>query len=431
MVRVGADALIGPLPNVSWPKNATFHCRGDEGIAPYDGKKNAFLTAADTSGEVSLQAEPAVAIWGGMWYHIQKGEREDLFMKRILCIILSILMLLSLAACCEPEPDPEQLAFEAACALLEEGKYREAIDAFSRLESYRKVQSKIYEAEAALEAQWLASEEAAKQAELEKLGFLYGTTWHELGGTLEVTFDALMDGFFGELRYSNQRDRETVDENDGVWYFQDGNIWIGHLPGLDWEVAEELGHKAKTEERDGITHLLIGDLDFVRSEDYGAFAPVEIQITLDNWQEYFEIREGYKWEQDDFGVTVGVRIITAIVLREEYRDRTVLDLTDVTFGYTSDQVERSVSQIDFANKVAIPGGVTFIYITDEAQTKSFNTAQWHLTTDNETIAEFPRVFLRLTEGYYSPGNIHFSHRFYIYQDHVVDRVAGTLVLRAE
>jgi hypothetical protein len=253
-------------------------------------------------------------------------------MKRILCIILSILMLLSLAACGEPEPDPEQLAFEAACALLEEGKYQEAIDAFSRLESYRKVQSKIYEAEAALEAQWLASEEAAKQAELEKLGFLYGTTWHELGGTLEVTFDALMDGFFGELRYSYQRDRETVDENDGVWYFQDGNIWIGHLPGLDWEGAEELGHKAKTEERDGITHLLIGDLDFVRSEDYGAFAPVEIEITLDNWQEYFEIREGYKWEQDDFGVTVGLRIITAIVLREEYRDRTVLDLTDVTFG---------------------------------------------------------------------------------------------------
>ena len=38
MVLVGADALIGPLPNVSWPKNATFHCRGDEGIAPYTYK---------------------------------------------------------------------------------------------------------------------------------------------------------------------------------------------------------------------------------------------------------------------------------------------------------------------------------------------------------------------------------------------------------
>ena len=78
-------------------------------------------------------------------------------MKRILCIILSILMLLSLAACGEPEPDPEQLAFEAACALLEEGKYQEAIAAFSRLESYRKVQEKIDAAEAGLEAQWLTT----------------------------------------------------------------------------------------------------------------------------------------------------------------------------------------------------------------------------------------------------------------------------------
>ena len=106
-------------------------------------------------------------------------------MKRILCIILSILMLLSLAACGEPEPDPEQLAFEAACALLEEGKYREAIDAFSRLESYRKVQSKINEAEAALEAQWLASEEAAKQAELEKLGV------NEIREYYQTLYDAL------------------------------------------------------------------------------------------------------------------------------------------------------------------------------------------------------------------------------------------------
>lgn len=349
-------------------------------------------------------------------------------MKRLFCVLLSISMLLSLAAC--GKPDPEQLAFEAACALLEEGKYQEAIDAFSRLESYRKVQEKIDAAEAGLEAQWLASEEAAKQAELEKLGFLYGTTWHELGGTIELTFEEHQNGG-SPLHCRYWEDRETLEDFDAHWKFIDGEIRVAYFPGLDPDAAPGAVHPVTAEERDGITHLLIGDLDFVRSEDYGSFAPVEIEVTLDNWQEYFEIREGYKWEQDDFGVTVGLRIITAIVLREEYRDRTVLDLTDVTFGYTSDQVERSVSQIDFENKIAIPGGVTFIYITDEAQTKSFSTAQWHLTTDNETIAEFPRVFLRLTEGYYSSGNAHFSHRFYIYQDHVVDRVAGTLVLRAE
>jgi len=349
-------------------------------------------------------------------------------MKRIFCIFLSILMLLSMAAC--SQPDPEQVAFEAACALLEEGKYQEAIEAFSALESYRRIQGKINEAEAAMNAEWLASEEAARQAELEKLGFLYDTTWYELGGTMELTFDECQNG--GSPLHCLYWDHwGTLESYETHWEFIGGEIWISHLPGLDPDASGENGYRATAEDRDGVTHLLIGELDFVCSEDYGPFAPVEIEITLDNWQEYFEIREGYKWEQDDFGVTNGVRIITAIVLKEEYRDRTVLELTNVVFGYTSDHVERSVSQIDFENKIAIPGGVTFLFITDEAQTKSFSTTQYHLTTNNVTVAELPRVYLQLTEGYYFPATAHSSHCFYFYQDHVVDRVAGTLMLIPE
>ena len=357
-------------------------------------------------------------------------------MKRIFCILLSLVMLLSLAACgareAEPTLSPEEQAFEAACALLEEGKYQEAYDAFNALESYRKVQVMIDQALHGMELERLAAEEAERQAQLEKVGFLYGTTWHELGGTLEITFDELLDGFYGELRYSNWRDRETVDEYGSSWYHQNGQIWISSLPGLDWEAAQDLGHPVKTEERDGITHLLVGDLDFVRTEDYAPFAPTEIQVTLDNWQEYFEILEGYRWEQDDFGVTDGVSIITAIVVKEGYRDRMVLKLTDVTFGFTYDIVERSVSQIDLGNKIAVPGGVTFIWSNNESETRSFSTAQYHLTTNNETIAEFPSVFLQLTESSYRPATVHSAQCFpFFIQDHVIDRVAGTLVLRSE
>lgn len=360
-------------------------------------------------------------------------------MKRFFCVLLSIAMLLSLAACgaeeTEPTLSPEAQAFEAACKLLEEGKYQEAIEAFSRLESYRKVQSKIDEAARGLEAQQLAAEEAARQALLQQVGFLYGTTWRDTRSTAELTFAECQDdysgGFTGTVHSLDWIDSTTKREADYIWYLRDGQISIPYLPCLPRDGAPEEGFPVTVEERNGVTHLLVGDCDFVRNEDYTPYEPASVEITLDNWQEYFEIREGYKWEQDDFGVTIGVRIITAIVLKEEYRDRIVLDLTDVTFGYTSDHVERSVSQIDFENRIALPGVVTFLFITDEAQTKNFSTTQYHLTTNNETVAEFPRVYLLLTEGYYSPATVHSSHRFYTYQDHKIDRVAGTLMLRPE
>lgn len=347
-------------------------------------------------------------------------------MKRILCIILSILMLLSLAACGEPEPDPEQLAFEAACALLEEGKYQEAIAAFSRLESYRKVQEKIDEAEAALEAQWLASEEAARQAELEKLGFLYGTTWHELGGTAELTFEEHQNGG-SPLHCRHWEDRETLEDFDAHWKFIDGEIWISYFPGLDPDTSGEYGYRATAEERDGVTHLLVGDLDFVRSEDYGPFAPVEIEITLDNWQEYFEFIGGKKWEYDDFGIATGVWFATAIVLKEEYRDRLVLAHTDIAFGYTYDTLTRNIAKLDFAALIAEPGGVRYINDKDYYDTCTFSASSSSIRTDNTAIPEFPEVYCLLISTLCWEG----ENSIYVCEDFTIARVAGTLVLRAE
>ena len=349
-------------------------------------------------------------------------------MKRMICTLLAAVLLLSLAAC--GKPDPEQEAFEAACALLEEGNYAEAIKAFSQLESYRKVQEKIDEAEAALEAQWLASEEAARQAELEQLGFLYGTTWHELGGTIELTFDGYQHG--GSPLHCRYWDGwGNLETFDAHWVFIDGEIRAAYFPGIDPDAAMGAVHPMTAEERDGITHLLVGDLDFVRSEDYGPFAPVEVQITIDNWQEYFEILEGKKWEYDDFGTVCGVRLVTAIALKEGYRDRLVLPQTNVAFGYTYDDMGRAVQKIDFEARIAQTGGVTFIYNTDTASTIVFGLENYSLTTDNDSIAEFPQIYCQLTSGFYSPGDAHFGHQFFTCEDHVIDRAAGTLVLRPE
>lgn len=199
-------------------------------------------------------------------------------MKRLFCILLSISMLLSLAACgageAEPTLSPEEQAFEAACALLEEGKYQEAYAAFTTLESYQRIQEKIDEAAAGIEAQRLAEEEAAKQALLDKVGFLYGTTWRDTRSTAELTFGECQDNgtgsFTGEVHYLDWLDSTTKREADYPWTMANGEIFISYLPNLPRENIPEEGFPFTVEEREGVTHLLVGEYDFVPSEAYGS-----------------------------------------------------------------------------------------------------------------------------------------------------------------
>lgn len=360
-------------------------------------------------------------------------------MKRLFCILLSISMLLSLAACgageAEPTLSPEEQAFEAACALLEEGKYQEAYAAFTTLESYQRIQEKIDEAAAGIEAQRLAEEEAAKQALLQQVGFLYGTTWRDTRSTAELTFGECQEtdtgSFSGEVHYLDWIDSTTKREADYTWYLRDGQVSIPYLPCLPRDNVPEEGFSVTVEEQNGVTHLLIGECDFVRNEDYGPYETVAVEITIDNWQEYFEILEGKKWEYDDFGTVCGVRLVTAIALKEGYRDRLVLSQTSVAFGYTYDDLGRAVQAIDFQARIAQTGDIIFIYNTDTAATKIFGLEGYDLITDNDSIAEFPQIYCQLTSGFYSPATPHSGHQFFTCEDHVIDRVAGTLMLRPE
>lgn len=361
-------------------------------------------------------------------------------MKKIITTILAALMLLFLAACgagaAEPTLSPEEQAFEAACALLEEGKYQEAYAAFTTLESYRRIQEKIDEAAAGIEAERLAEEEAAKQALLQQVGFLYGTTWRDTRSTAELTFGECQEtdtgSFSGEVHYLDWIDSTTKREADYLWTMTAGEIYIPYLPVLGRENIPEEGFLITVEEQNGVIHLLVGECDFVRTEDYSPYEPTAVEITIDNWQEYFEIKEGLEWEYDDFGVCDGVRIITAICLKEAYQDRLILDRTNVTFGCTCDFNVRSVEQIDFENKLAVVGEIRDVLEQGLSFTNVFCSNHYDTRKDNTVIAELPQVFMELgNSSYYEPAHMHSPHCFLSYENHVIDRVAGTLVLRPE
>lgn len=198
-------------------------------------------------------------------------------MKKIITTILAALMLLFLAACgagaAEPTLSPEEQAFEVACALLEEGKYQEAYAAFTTLESYQRIQEKIDEAAAGIEAERLAEEAAAKEALLQQIGFLLVSTWRDTGSTTELTFSECADdgtGFVGTVHYLEWIEPTTKREADYNWFLREGQIYISYLPNLPRENIPKEGFLLTVEERDGVTHLLVGDYDFVPAEDQGA-----------------------------------------------------------------------------------------------------------------------------------------------------------------
>ena len=61
-----------------------------------------------------------------------------------------------------------------------------------------------------------------------------------------------------------------------------------------------------------------------------------IEITVDNWQDYFEIVEVTVWETDEAGEVVDCYgVITSLCLKEEFADRTVSENTELEFKYTA------------------------------------------------------------------------------------------------
>lgn len=70
----------------------------------------------------------------------------------------------------------------------------------------------------------------------------------------------------------------------------------------------------------------------------------EIEITMDNVNDYFEIKELREWDKNN------VTVRYAVCIKEEYTDRLNLKKTDISFGYA--WKERDVRPIvDFENKI--------------------------------------------------------------------------------
>lgn len=104
-------------------------------------------------------------------------------------------------------------------------------------------------------------------------------------------------------------------------------------------------------------------INLLEADDYdGALADVtaripvppepactEVEINIDNWQEYLELKPIDIWDENDFGDTDTLRCVEALYVRPEFADKIVWDKTNLIIEFS---IEHSFveCEIDFENK---------------------------------------------------------------------------------
>lgn len=201
---------------------------------------------------------------------------------RILSVILALSLCVSMAAC-----SSDDKAFEEADALLAAGDYDGAIAAFSAIGRYEEISAKIAEAE--------------KLRNEANMGFLFGT-WKDLSSDQTLTLRE-------DSTYMLVAGAETWT---GTYTYENNVVTISQPIVLSFELVND----------EDITHLVCSAIgNFVHETNYDALCAKEIEITMDNWQEYFELKEVNNVYVNEFGEVSSVCPSIGIFLKEEYYSR--------------------------------------------------------------------------------------------------------------
>ena len=269
-------------------------------------------------------------------------------MKKALVLLLALCMLLTLCAC----TDPNEEAFESAKALYDAGDYENAIEALQCLNHYAEITDMIADAQ--------------KQLAVECYGFLFAT-WKDVraDGTNTVIFheDGTCDLDGSPMQYSMENEKVTVA---GI---------------LTLDITQE----------DGIYHLAVEDVDYVREEDYDRFiAAHTVELTLENYLDYFEWVEERTDDKDAYGNINSVYISYTLAPKDE--DHVNQDLSRAEIGYsyeTTAYVGNSV-HVNF-DTFEYSGGERYtntVSRTAEYYTKSYGSAYlWDPVSYSVSYAE--------------------------------------------
>ena len=212
-------------------------------------------------------------------------------MKKVFVFLLALCMLLTLCAC----TDPNEEAFESAKALYDAGDYENAIEALQSLNHYAEITDMIADAQ--------------KQISTQKYEFLFGT-WKSVAwsdNTVEFREDGTYTGTFtaGEDSgsYTVENDCLTVT---GVTISEESRITAT----VPLDITQENGIYCLTVEGDA----------YIREEDFDRFVEEHtVELTLDNYLDYYEWVESRGDEKDDDGNIYYVWISHTLKPKKAYK----------------------------------------------------------------------------------------------------------------
>ncbi len=228
-------------------------------------------------------------------------------------MLLLLVFCMSMVACSSINKD-----FDAADALLQAGDYDAAIAAFSAIGRYEEISAKIQE------AQKLKNEANA--------GFLYGT-WKNI-----------LNDYRGESDFVIMEDGKALIDGTTATYSYENGILTLTSPMIIELVCEEI---------DGVMHLrgsLGVDMDYVPEDKYDELGPYSVELTMDNWTEYFELREAANMYFNQFGELESAQNSYGIFLKDEYMDKISLQsffTNEIAFKISYDTEAYAVPVSDY------------------------------------------------------------------------------------
>lgn len=148
----------------------------------------------------------------------------------------------------------------------------------------------------------------------------------------------------------------------------------------------------------------------------------EIEITLDNWYQYFEVKDAPLWEENAFGEAETLYARYCLFLKDEYRDRVdTMKESIIAFAFEYDWILADI-EVDYNAKEFSYTGI--VYEDSQGHEETTLAVYTGMLVDEENCA----IICSCGEGYFTNDNDVKIPNCYQFTNVEVTRVEGSIFL---
>lgn len=148
----------------------------------------------------------------------------------------------------------------------------------------------------------------------------------------------------------------------------------------------------------------------------------EIELTMDNWHQYFEIRETPLWEENAFGEAETLYVRSCLFLRDEYRDKVDVNMeSTAAFAFEYDWI---LTDVEINYETREYNYTEKMYADSKGHEESTLAIHMGMLIDAEGCG----IICSCGEGYFTNDNGERIPNCYQFSNVEVTRVEGNIYL---